>query len=90
MVGHSKCVRFFCSEHGIHFRYMCVHGMRSPSFILYNKFGLFSEYMVVGNSDGMDTSQDPLAKTILQGTVEGARRKGRQKNRWEDNINEWT
>ena len=31
-----------------------------------------------------------MAKTILQGTVKGARRKGRQKKRWEDNIKEWT
>ena len=27
-----------------------------------------------------------MAKTILQGTVKGARRRGRQKKRWEDNI----
>ena len=31
-----------------------------------------------------------LAKTILQGTVVGGRRQGRQKKRWEDNIREWT
>ena len=31
-----------------------------------------------------------LAKTILQGTVEGGRRQGRQRKRWEDNISEWT
>ena len=31
-----------------------------------------------------------LAKTILQGTVGGGRRRGRQKKRWEDNIHEWT
>ncbi|MEW8548558.1 MAG: hypothetical protein AB2693_34080, partial [Candidatus Thiodiazotropha sp.] len=31
-----------------------------------------------------------LAKTILQGTVKGKRRRGRQKKRWEDNIKEWT
>ncbi|XP_072016924.1 uncharacterized protein [Amphiura filiformis] len=31
-----------------------------------------------------------LAKTILQGTVVGTRRRGRQKKRWEDNIREWT
>ena len=31
-----------------------------------------------------------MAKTILQGTVKGTRRKGRQKKRWEDNIKEWT
>ena len=30
------------------------------------------------------------AKTILQGTVKGGRRQGRQKKRWEDNIREWT
>ena len=30
-----------------------------------------------------------MAKTILQGTVKGARRRGRQKKRWEDNIKEW-
>ena len=31
-----------------------------------------------------------LAKTILQGTVKGGRRQGRQKKRWEHNIREWT
>ena len=31
-----------------------------------------------------------MAKTILQGTVKGARGRGRQKKRWEDNIKEWT
>ena len=31
-----------------------------------------------------------LAKTILQGTVRGGRRKGRQRKRCEDNIREWT
>ena len=30
-----------------------------------------------------------LAKTILQGTVQGGRRQGRQKKKWED-IREWT
>ena len=31
-----------------------------------------------------------LAETILQGTVKGKRKRGRQKKRWEDNIKEWT
>ena len=31
-----------------------------------------------------------LAKTILQGTMKGGKRQGRQKKRWEDNIKEWT
>ena len=30
------------------------------------------------------------AKTVLQGKVKGARRRGRQKKRQEDNTNEWT
>ena len=31
-----------------------------------------------------------LAKTILQDTVKGKRKRGRPKKRWEDNIKEWT
>ena len=31
-----------------------------------------------------------LAKIILQGTVKGRRRQGRQRKRWEDNIRGWT
>ena len=31
-----------------------------------------------------------LTKTILQGTVKGGRRQGRQRMRWGDNIREWT
>ncbi|WP_353805866.1 hypothetical protein, partial [Acinetobacter baumannii] len=31
-----------------------------------------------------------LSKTILQGKVQGGRRRGRQKKRWEGNIREWT
>ena len=31
-----------------------------------------------------------LAKTILQGTVKGGRKQGRQRKMWEDNIREWT
>ena len=31
-----------------------------------------------------------LTKTILQGTVRLARRRGRQRKRWEDNVREWT
>ena len=31
-----------------------------------------------------------LAKTILQGTVKGGRRQGRQRKRCEDNVREWT
>ena len=37
----------------------------------------------------MSRSSD-LAKTILQCTVKGGTRQGRQRKRWEDNIREWT
>ena len=31
-----------------------------------------------------------MAKTILQGTMKGARKRGRQKKRWDDDIKKWT
>ena len=31
-----------------------------------------------------------LVKTILQGTMKGKRKRGRQEKRWEDTIKEWT
>ena len=40
-------------------------------------------YGHVSRSSGLD-------ETILQGTVKGGRRQGRQRKRWEDNIREWT
>ena len=39
---------------------------------------------------GHMTRSSGLAKTILQGTVQGGQRRGRQKKRWEDNIPERT
>ena len=39
---------------------------------------------------GHVTRSSGLAKTVLQGTVQGERQRGRQRKRWEDNIKEWT
>ena len=39
---------------------------------------------------GHVTRSSGLANTILHGTVQGGRRRGRQRKRWEDNIKEWT
>ena len=39
---------------------------------------------------GHVTRSTGLAKTILQGTLEGSRKRGGQRKRWEDNIKEWT
>ena len=36
------------------------------------------------------SSSSDLAKAILQGTLRGGRRQGRQRKRWEDIIKEWT
>ena len=33
---------------------------------------------------------DTISKTILQGTVDGIRRRGRPKLQWQDNVVEWT
>ena len=39
---------------------------------------------------GHVSSSSGLAKTILQGTVKGGRRQGRQRKKTEDKIREWT
>ena len=39
---------------------------------------------------GHVTRHQTLSKTILQGTVPGSRKRGRQKKQWMDNIREWT
>ena len=39
---------------------------------------------------GHASRSSDLAKIILQGTVKGERRQGRQRKRWEDSIREWT
>ena len=39
---------------------------------------------------GHVTQSSGLAKTILQGTVQGGKRRGRQRKQWEDNIKERT
>ena len=41
-------------------------------------------------SYGHASHSSGLAKTILQGTVKGGRRQGRQRKRWGDKIREWT
>ena len=38
----------------------------------------------------MTSVQQVWLKIILQGTVKGRRKQGRQSKRWEDNIREWT
>ena len=40
--------------------------------------------------NGHVTRTSGLAKTILQGIVQGRRRRGRQRKPWEGNIKEWT
>ena len=39
---------------------------------------------------GHVTRHDTLAKTIMQGTVEGGRRRGKQRKNWADDVKTWT
>jgi hypothetical protein len=39
---------------------------------------------------GHVTRHQSLAKTILQGTLEGSRRRGRQRKNWFENVKDWT
>ena len=39
---------------------------------------------------GHVTRSNGLAKTVLQGTVPGGRKGGRQKRKWLDDIRDWT
>ena len=39
---------------------------------------------------GHTTRSKGLSKIILQGTVPGRRKRGRQKKKWMDNITDWT
>ena len=39
---------------------------------------------------GHVTHHDSISETILRGTLEGGRRRGRQRKCWMDNIKEWT
>ena len=43
----------------------------------------------IGSQDGQEQVLVKLAKAILQGTVQGGRRRGRQRKRLEDNTKEW-
>ena len=39
---------------------------------------------------GHVTRSNSMSKTILQGSIEGKRRRGRPKMQWQDNIVKWT
>ena len=39
---------------------------------------------------GQVSHSSGVIKTVLQSTVKGGRRQGRQRKKWEDNIREWT
>ena len=56
-----------------------MHDVNVTIRVLIDKFSIFA----ASRSSG-------LAKTILQGTVKGGRRQGRQRKRWEGNIRERT
>ena len=69
-----------CTNKEVHRKIQAAIGEYDEPLTLKRKLRWFSH---VSMSSG-------LAKTILQGTVKGKRKRGRQKKRWEDNIKEWT
>ena len=59
------------------------------------KFGEYDEFLILVKKRkrrwfGHVSRSSGLAKTVLQGTVRGKRKRGRQKKWWEDNAKEWT
>ena len=61
---------------------LCPSKKSVPAFSVHSNF--------IANCSGMVMFPVHCAKTILQGTVKGGRRQGRQRKRWEDNIRKWT
>ena len=66
-----------------------VHRKIQAAIGEYDELLTFDKNQKVRGSGHVSRSSD-LAKTILQGTVKGQRKRDRQKKRWEDNIKEWT
>ena len=62
----------------------------SPRFCIPPDMHSADKIKLYYNLYGRVSSSSGLAKTILQGTVKGERKQGRQGKRWEDNIREWT
>ena len=65
------------------------------SSVMVEPIGPYKDLIISGRNRtvrwyGHITRSTGLAKMILQGTVQGGRRKGSQKKRREDNIPEWT
>ena len=60
-----------------------------------NAIGVYDDFLTMVKKRklrwyGHISRSSGMAKTILQGIVKGARRRVRQKKRWDDNIKEWT
>ena len=77
---HGNLVLYTIHSHHTIKRFLCGGSLYCTQSIVTI---LSKDFFVVTRSSG-------LAKTILQGTVQGGRRRGRQRKRWEDNIKEWT
>ena len=82
------CCRFCMKSLALH--RMCFYMDQILSVSILTKYCIIFTWDA--NWSGMDiiSRSSGMAKTILQGTVKGERRQGRQKKRWGDNITEWT
>ena len=77
-------MRCFCKLHGISYRDHITN--EEVKARIGNTFGPYEDLLTSVKRRKLKR----LAKTILQETVQGGRRRGRQRKRWEDNIKEWT
>ena len=71
------------------------HNQREMKARIRNAIGPYEDLLIAVKRrklkwHGHVTRSSGLANTILQGTVQEGRRRGRQRKRWEDNIKEWT
>ena len=86
MMCYRKILRILCKDH--------VTNDETGAKIL-QAIGLYENLLTTVkrrklNWYGYVSRSSDLAKTILQGTVKGGRRQGRQKKRWEDNMQKTT
>ena len=65
-------------------------GLTRPARMLQRQLAVSPSTLTTGRPHPSLIRSSGLAKTVLQRTIQGGRRKGRQRKRWEDNVKEWT
>ena len=61
-----------------------------PDHCLSFYFGVHDDLLTMVKKRQLISGSPGIAKTVLQRAIKGARRRGRQKKGWENNIKEYT